>query len=109
MGSMSFPNSVLHVLVVVLGILLRPCLFSSLFRLHGFLGLCLLVQLDDGLTGIVGEAIVGITTQKLLKSRPRRFGVVQIVLVNFADGEQAIKTILAAGILAAQELVLLDS
>ena len=46
--------------------------------------------------------------QKLLKGGSRRFGIVEIVFVDFADGEQPVEAVLAAGILAAQKFILLD-
>src|SRR6266851_5687776 len=52
---------------------------------------------------------MGITAHKLLKGCPCLSRIVQVILINFSDGEQSIKAILAAGIFTSQEFVLLDS
>src|SRR6185369_4330011 len=51
---------------------------------------------------------VRVALQEILEGALRFSTVVQVVLVNLANREQRIDTILAAGILLAQELVLLD-
>src|SRR5258708_23505760 len=72
-----------------------------------FRGCCILVELDDGLTRIVTQTIMRIAAQKLPEGRARSVWISEVVLVDFTDRKQTIDTVLAAGILAAQELILL--
>ena len=97
-----------HSILIIFGILRRRCFFCRLLRVRCLRGLCLLVQFNNGLTGTVGQAIVGIVPQKILEGRARRLRVVEIVFIDLADREQAVKAILAARIFPAQKLVLLD-
>ncbi len=106
MRSMIVPGNS-HILV---GVAILPCLFllRSSLCFRDFLGLLFPVQFPNGLTGIVGQPIVRIAAQKILEGARAASKSLKIVLVNLADGEQPIETVLAAGILAAQELILLD-
>ncbi len=49
-----------------------------------------------------------VSQQKLIEYCTSLLGIVQIVFIDFADGEQRIAAVLAAGILLAQEPVLRD-
>ena len=62
-------------------------------------------QLDSG---FVGQRVLRIKPQKLLKCRPGTLAVVQVAQINLALGEQRAETIAAAGIGLAQKLVLAD-
>ena len=46
--------------------------------------------------------------QEFVKRLPRSLVVAEVLLVNLADGEKRLEAVLAAGILAAQELVFVD-
>ena len=68
----------------------------------------LLVHLRDGLARIGGKLQMRIAADDLLESFPRFVVLLQIILVDLADGEQGVEAILAAGIFAAEKLVLRD-
>src|SRR5579864_6620273 len=85
--------------------------FRLLLRLRVYLRLSPLVdrlflEFGNGLLRILHQAVAWIALQKLFKRGSRLVGIVQIVFVDFTDGEQRVATIFAAGILLAQKLVL---
>src|ERR1035437_6162366 len=67
------------------------------------------VEIDDRPLGIFGQAILRIAVQKLLKNSAGLLGIVEIVFVDLAYGEQGVAPISAARILPPQELVLSNS
>ena len=93
---------------IIARVLRWPHFFGELLRIRYFRGFRFLVQVDDGLPGSVSQAIVGIVAQKILERSARGIGIVEVVFINLADREQAVKAIFAAGIFPPQELVLLD-
>ena len=76
---------------------------SALLLRAVFLGSAavLSVEFRDRLLRILHQAVVWITLQKLVKYGARLLGIVQIVFVDFANGEQRVATISAAGIFLA--------
>src|SRR5579864_5734710 len=70
------------------------------------LSLSLAIQVEDRSLRVLCQAVLWIPLQKLLERGTRLLGIVQILLVNFADGKQCVKAVLAARIFAAQEFVL---
>ena len=85
----------------------RPFLACRLLRrVFPFAGLGVhLLQRD---VGIIGQPIARITMQEIFESLPRLGGIVEIVFIDLADGEQGVEPVSAAGILLAQEVVLFD-
>src|SRR5258708_23530509 len=86
-----------------------PAFPSGPLCLCHFLGGRILVELDDGLTRIVPQTIMRIAAQKHPEGRARSVWISKIVFVDFTDRKQTIETVLDAGILAAQALLLLDA
>src|SRR5207302_1982011 len=68
----------------------------------------LAVQAGDGLLGVLGQATAWVAAEEFLERGAGFVRIVEIVFVDFADGEKGVEAIFAAGIFAAQELVLGD-
>ena len=60
------------------------------------------------LAGLVRQMVVRIALEKFFEYQLGLGRVFEIILINLADGEQRIETVAAAGIFAAQKLVLAD-
>ena len=67
-----------------------------------------MVQLSQRLLRLGSQRVARITVQEFLEGLARGIVVAEVLLVNLPDGEQRLEAILAAGILAAQELVLAE-
>ena len=64
-----------------------------LLRLSFFLFLRLLIDLNDGLLRIFDKPVMRIALQEFLECRASLLGVVQVVLVDFANGEKGVREV----------------
>src|SRR5579864_7359668 len=87
-----------------------PSLFflARVLSCRFFFRLSFLIQAGDGLLRVFRQAMVRVTVEEFLEGEAGVIAVVEIVFIYLANGEQGVKAVLAAGIFAAQELVLGD-
>src|SRR5208283_1727058 len=81
---------------------------SLFFGFRFLLGFRLAIEFGNRLLRIFDQAVMRIALQELAESAASLLGIIQVVTVDLANGEQVVATVFAAGILTPQKPVLAD-